>query len=437
MMYLKTVLILLVIVFATMDVFSQTPPAHALTNVKIHQTDGTMISGHLVWRNGIIEAVGNNIAIPFDAKVMDGGDSLHVYAGFIDGSATWGSPELPRRQERPARPGEPTYERAGIQPDRTASSLLDKSDRVLASVVNSGFTMAAIGLRGNMLPGSMDVFHVDGENTTNGLFKSDIGQKFQFVQSAGVYPSTLMAMMARFRQLWFDATALQEHQTLYAQHPDRYTAPKRDKVLESLYPVINKTQPLYIHVDTKDDIERIFSLQDELGFNFVLVSGKQASDVASELRRRNIAILASIDISKKPKWMTEESEEEISDELKAFRDKQKLAWEQERDNIKKLLDAGITVGYASNGFDLKDLNEKITYLTESGLTEAQINRMLTVNTASILGVSQNIGSIQRGQIASFSVRTAPFTDKDSSIKHVAVGGVIREITNNTTGRTRR
>lgn len=437
MMYLKTVLSLLVFVFASMDVFTQTPPAHALTNVKIHQSDGSILNGHLVWRNGIIEAIGNNISIPFDAKVMDGGDSLHVYAGFIDGSATWGSPEPPRRQERPSRPGEPTYERAGIQPDRTASSLIDKSDRLLASVVNSGFTMAAIGLRGNMLPGAMDVFHVDGEQTANGLFRSAIGQKFQFVQSAGVYPSTLMAMMARFRQLWFDATALQEHQTLYAQHPDRYTAPPRDKVLESLYPVINKTQPLYIHVDTKDDIERIFSLQDELGFNFVLVSGKQASEVASELRRRNIAILASIDISKKPEWMTKESEDEISDDQKAFRDKQKSSWEQERDNIKKLIDAGLTVGFASNGFDLKDLNEKIGYLTESGLSETQINRMFSVNTAAILGISQNIGSLQRGQIASFSVRTAPFTEKDSSIKKVAVAGVIREITNNTSGRTRR
>jgi hypothetical protein len=437
-MYRKTVVLLLVCAFAWLDVYSQTPPAHALTNVIIHQSDGSTINGHIVWRNGVFESVGSNVDIPFDAKRIDGGDSLHVYPGFIDGSATWGSPEPPRRQDRPARPGEPTYERAGIQPDRAPISVLDKSDRTLSSVVNSGFTMAAIGLRGNMLPGSMDIFHVDGENTPNLLFKSNLAQKFQFVQSAGVYPSTLMAMMARFRQLWYDASALQEHQKLYAEYPDRYTPPQRDRVLESLFPIINKIQPLYVHVDSKDDLERIFALQDELGFNFVLVSGKQASEVSSELRRRNIAVLASIHISKKPEWMTKESDEdEISDELKGFREKQKLAWEQERDNIKNLIDAGLTVGFAGNGFDLKDFNEKIGYLTESGLTEAQITRMLTLNTASVLGIDRNVGSIQKGQIASFSIRTAPYTDKNSVIRHVSVGGVIREITNNTPGRTRR
>lgn len=454
-MYRKTVLLLLVLAFAYLDVQSQTPPAHALTNVIIHQSDGSQINGHIVWRNGVFEAVGSNVTIPFDAKRIDGGDSLHVYPGFIDGSAIWGSPEPPRRQDRPARPGEPTYERAGIQPDRAPASILVETDKVLETVVNSGFTMAALGPRGNMLPGSMDVFHIDGSKTPEGLFKSNISQKFQFVQSAGVYPSTLMAMMARFRQLWYDATALQEHQKLYAEFPDRYSPPQRDRVLEALFPVINNSQPLYVHVDTKDDIERIFALQDELGFNFVLVSGKQAHEVAAELKRRNVAVLASIDISKKPEWMTQDKEKEESaaesdgdaetksgkedtdSDVLAFREKQKAAWEKERDNIKLLLEANLTVGYASNGFDLKDLTEKLGYLVESGLTEQQITRMLTLNTATILGVAQNVGSIQRGKIASFAVRTAPYTEKDSSIKHVAVGGVIREITNTTPGRTRR
>src|SRR5690606_20998953 len=108
------------------------------------------------------------------------------------------------------------------------------------------------------------------------------------------------------------------------------------------------------------------ALQDELGFNFVLVSGKQASEASDELKRRNIPVLASIDITKKPEWMTKESDEEISEDLQAFRARQKMSWEEERDNLKNLIDSGVKVGFASSGLKIADLGDKIAYLLESG-----------------------------------------------------------------------
>lgn len=422
------VLSLVVVCFLVHDLHAQQAPAYAIKNVIIHSDDQDPYSGHIVWRNGTITSMGRDISIPFDAKITDGGDSLHVYPGFIDGSSTFGTPEPPRRQERPPRPGEPTYERAGIQPDRSPSDLLDASDKTLITLFNNGFTVGAVGLKGNMLPGSVDVYVIDRERTDRYLVKSGIAQKYQFTGAQGVYPSTLMAIMAKTRQLWYEAEALNNHIRLFNSNPSGYDTPNRDLVLEALIPVIRKEQPLFVHVDSKDDILRVFSLQDELGFNLVLVSAKEAYQLVDEIKRRNISVLASISLSDKPDQDTKNgTDSELSDEEVKFRSTQMLAWERERDNIKVLVDAGIRVGFSLNDLDPSKFVEKIRQISESGLNDNQILGLLTTNTAQILGINGNFGALKPGYHANMNVYSGPLTHSDSTLLFVSNGNELKEI----------
>ena len=68
--------------------------------------------------------------------------------------------------------------------------------------------------------------------------------------------------------------------------------PEQNDVLEALFPLVNNDYPLFFEVDTKEEIERLFRLQDEFGFEVVLVSAKEASALSEELKARNIAVLA-------------------------------------------------------------------------------------------------------------------------------------------------
>ena len=415
------------------NVQAQQAPAYALKNVIIHDGLVQPYNGHIVWRNGMIESIGKSIQIPFDAYATDGCDTLHVYSSIIDGSATWGSPELPVRQERPPHPGKPEYERAGIQPDRIPSNHMNSDDKSFLAAYNAGIGVAALGLNGRMLPGSLDIYTIDATQTKENLFKSDIGQRYQFTGAAGVYPSTLMAIIAKTRQLWYDAVALKEHQKLYNSNPNAYETPKRDLVLESLFPILDKEKPFFAHFDTRDDIQRLLKLQDELGFNLVLVSGKEAYTMAQELKNRQITVLASVEISKKPEWVDKIQKSDslktdsLSTEELAFREKQESAWHKERDNIKYLLDQGVQVGFASNGMNLKELKEKLNYLTESGLSESQINALLTVNTAKILGIDRSFGRLAPGYVSTISVYSKEFTDPESKLLHITNGGPLDEI----------
>ena len=443
-------LALLFLGFSWQAAQAQTTPAHALKNVTIHNADGSVTeSATIVWRNGVIEAVGTNVSIPFDAYEIDGGDSLHVYPGFIDGYSTWGSPDQPRNLPQLDNPGDPPYHRAGIQPERKPSVLLTE-DKAFESGMKAGFTSAALYPNGYMLPGQVEVFYLAPDLENIGLLKESLALAGSFDEAPGgwgngAYPSTMMGVMAQFRQLMFDATALQQHMKYYAQNPEM-PAPKRNQVLEALFPLVNKTTPLYFEVDTKEHIERLLKLQDEFGFKAVIVSGREAYAKSAELKRRNIPVLASIDFTDAPDWYADmkkaedadkgeegdsEEMEEISDEEQAYRDKRIEAWKAEVTNIKKLMDAGVSVGYASAGLELKDLSKKLEILLdEGGLSEADVVNLMSLNTAAILGLGNTLGSLSSGMNASFTVYDKAMTEEKAKALHSISNGTIYEFEGN-------
>ena len=429
---------LVIFIFVGDSLSAQEVPAQAISNITIHNADGSVTeSSTIVWRNGIIETIGTNVTIPFDAFVTDAKNEMHLYPGFIDGFSTWGSPKPPSNLERLPNPGTPSYTRAGVQPERVPSQHLEES-KMFKDAMSNGFTTAALGLEGNMLSGHVELFNLSPKDVKKGLYGDDIGIHGSFEPSPGnrgvsAYPSTQMGVMAMFRQVMYDAEALQTHLQFQSTNPEM-PAPERDDVLEAMFPLVNKAKPLFFTVDTKEDIERLFTYQDEFGFDIVIVSGKEAYAKADELKERNIPVLASIDFTDAPKWYTAQKDTskkeemiEVSEEEQHFRDRQLKAWMAEVQNIKMLMDAGVTVGYASSGMDLKDIPKKVeVLLDEGGLSEADLVKLMTSNTAGILGVNTSFGSIQSGKNASFTVFDKPFTEDKTKVVFSISNGKIYE-----------
>lgn len=422
------VLISLALLGLSTSVHGQAVPAQALTRVTVHLADGTAIpNASIVWRNGVIEAVGANVTVPFDARITNGGDSLHVYPGFIDGLATWGTPEAPRPSpsDRVERPAEPGYERAGIQPERSVQPLLKKDAAEFNLARNHGFTLAGIAPQGFMLPGQLSVFQIKGEQTTESIYRRDVAPKASLAGARGVYPGTPMGVLSRYRQLFNHATVLKARQSANEANVGR------DAVLEALYPVMEKKTPFFFVADDRQDIARILKLSDELGFRFVLVSGKDAGFHAAELAKRGVPVLASIDLAAKP-----DTSNIVNGEHSAWHARQMQEWTSHVRNIRTMLDAGVTVGYASNGLKPTDIRKNVeVLLTDGGLTEAQVVRMMTTSTATVLGVQLVAGDIRTGRLADLVVTTRPFADKTTKILYTITGGEITEIKSSTSGST--
>ena len=446
----------MIMVWIQMPLLAQEVPAHAITNVMVHMADGSVIENtNIVWRNGIIEQVGVNESIPFDAFVIDGGDSLHVYHGLIEGMATWGSPDIPRDLLRLENPGKPPYDRAGAQPDRIPAHYLNE-DKAFEDAMKSGFTLVSLGLDGQMLPGHIQPFNLSAAKLTQAHAFSDpfaLQGSFDTAPGgwgSGAYPSTQMGVMAYFRQLMYDASALQEHMMYFEKHSDM-AQPEQNDVLEALFPLVNNDYPLFFEVDTKEEIERLFRLQDEFGFDVVLVSAKEASALIEELKARNIAVLASLDVTEMPKWLEKETKEaekndkeagksadeddnkegdekeELTEEELVFRTKQKQAWEEEINNIASLVKAGIPTGFTSAGLSPKEIQQKIDLITEhTSLEKSDLIGLMTVQNANILGISNRVGTIKEGNSAHLILTDGPLFEKGTNI-HIQVSqGVIND-----------
>src|ERR1700683_288989 len=69
------------------------PGAVAIHNARIIPVSGPAIAkGTVILRNGLIEAVGADVAVPADAWVIEG-EGLTVYPGLIDALSTFGIPD--------------------------------------------------------------------------------------------------------------------------------------------------------------------------------------------------------------------------------------------------------------------------------------------------------------------------------------------------------
>lgn len=425
-------------------VSAQAVPSQAFTNVTLHFADGSSVSkATILWRNGSIEAAGVNVPIPFDAKVIDGGDSLHIYPGWIDGMTEWAMPEIPRDNARVPDPGNPTYDRAGIQPHRMPHQMVVGNSRDFTDWRKLGFTAAGVAPRGFMLPGHIDLMSIHGTEASDQgrLLVQGMGMRASLQSSPGVNPSTTMGVMARYRQLMFDAQALRANTRLFASNTNAYVAPESDPVLEALWPVMDGKMTVFFSADNPEDIRRAFRLRDEFGFKLVIVSGRNAWMMASELAQQKVSVLATLNFPAKPSFMSQTSKDSVdkrSTEHKAHNQRQEEAWKAEVANIKTLLDAGVMVGFSGVGLRSADFNARVKDLKEIGLTDQHIVQVFSTNTAKIMGHGNLLGDLKSGMIAGFGVYTHPISDSKSKLNYsVAFGDVkyypVAPVTGNTRG----
>ncbi|MEX0747491.1 MAG: amidohydrolase, partial [Rhodothermales bacterium] len=192
----------------------------AITNARIVQAPGRVIErGTVVMRNGLIVAVGSDVQIPYDAEIVKG-DSLIVYAGFVDGLSHAGVSGT-ASVERPPRlnAADPPADYAGLQPQRSARELLNPSDTLASQLRKLGFTTAHVVPRGRMLPGGGSIILLAGDAPEEMVLRPDVSQFMQFESGTGVYPNTQMGIMAQLRQLLREAKRRERIQTLYAENP--------------------------------------------------------------------------------------------------------------------------------------------------------------------------------------------------------------------------
>ncbi len=426
---------LTLLLFAAAGLVTADPPSRvAIRDARVYTVSGPVLEKATVLiKDGLIDAVGENIPIPAGVTVIDG-TGLNVYPGLIDALSTWGIAELaalatPAGGGRggaqpapttpaPATTATPPPARARGPEDRPntftwvkAADLVKPSDRRIETARSAGFTTAVTFPRQGILAGHGAVINLAGENGGDMVVDPSAGL-YTTLTTGGFasFPGSLMGAMAYLRQIWIDAAYYKAAKEAYAKDPVAIARPSYDRALEGLL----ETHRLLIPATSRVQIDRMLRFGAEFKTPFVLYGGHEAFRSADDLKKARVPVILNV---KWPAKARESDPEEIPS----------LRTLQLRDKAPTtpavLAAAGVPFAISSEGLDTpKEILKALKKSIDVGLKPADAIRALTLSAAEIYGVASRLGSIDKGKIANLTVVKGDLFDEKSKVEMVFIDG---------------
>ncbi len=406
--------------------FGQTPAVYAIKDARIVTVTGpTIPKGTVVFRDGIITAVGENVSIPPDARVIDG-SGLTVYPGLFDTQTDIGLPTAPpavgarpgalAAPSAPAQPQPPPLPHT--QPEWLAARHLQIGGQRFENVRGAGITNVLIIPSRGIFIGQSAVINTAGDTPQRAVVKSPVAVHIGFTPVGGglggQFPGSLMGVFAHIRQTLLDAQRYGQHWELYRRDPRGLPRPEYNDSLEALQPVLRGEQPVIFHVTSESEIRRAIHLAEEFHLKFILsgaIEGYKAVDI---LREKRVPLLVSVNFPERPR----DADPEADEPLRILR----LRAEAPQ-NPARLYQAGVKFAFHSGGLsNARDYIRNVARAIRAGLPENVAVWALTIHAAEILGVAEQLGSIEVGKIANLVVTDGNLFDERTRITHLFIDG---------------
>jgi imidazolonepropionase-like amidohydrolase len=426
---MKKVFLLFLVLLSLAKIQAQDAGSIAITNAKIITVSGSTIeNGTVVIRNGLIEAVGENIKVPADSILIDG-KNLTVYPGFFDTNTSIGIPATPRPTPSPqaliqqASQQQQSSSRypSGLRPEIDVIEQLKADESLFETQRNNGITTVVTVLRDGIFNGQSAVINLAGSNVAEMIIKAPFAQHITFrTLSGGIYPTSLLGTFSAIRQMFLDAKRLKEWKALYESNPSGMQRPESDRSLEALFPAIEGKMPVVFYANTEREIIRALDLAKELNLKAIIAGGHEAWKVTERLKAQDVPVLLSLNFPKRTAAASEEADPESLETLRFRAETLKCAGRLEK--------AGVRFAFQSGGIqNYSDIWTNLNKAIENGLSKEAAIKSLTITAAQILGVDNRLGSIEKGKIANLVISKGDLFSKERNITHVIIDGKLFEI----------
>ena len=281
-----------------------------LSGARIVTAPGRVIEkGSILIRDGLIEAVGESLPVPFDAEVFDV-TGLIVYAGFIDAGAALGLGEV-KHPQGPAE-GAPVdlagrsiastrvANRKGTFPDLQASTYLKLDRKGGEAHRKAGFTSVLVTPTSQLISGQSVLVNLTGAPRRDAIIARPVAMHASFRGPRGGYPGSLMGVIAHLRQTFLDAQHHRQLKDHYSENTVGSRRPPFDPALDALVPVLDRVLPLAFRADSAHAIGRVLRLAREFDLSIIIDGGGEAWKMADVLLERHVPVLLHLSIDKEP-----------------------------------------------------------------------------------------------------------------------------------------
>lgn len=369
-------------------------------------------AGTVVFADGKITEVGKGVTAPKGARVIDG-NGLTVVPGFINAGTDVGLTEI--EEEQITHDGDEATN--PVTPQMRVLDGFNPGSQYIPVIRMNGVTSVLTEPGdGNVFSGQSAVFRLDGWTTPDMLVKSPVALHINMGEppkarygERKTQPSTRMGIAATIRETFVKA---QQYRDKWADYEKKLqttkdpskkpSRPDKDLKMEALLPVLAKQIPVVVRAQRMDDILTAIRLSEEFGFRMILSGGTDAYRVASTLAAKQIPVLLG-PITTQP--------DSIEDQGAIY------------ENAALLHKAGVKIAIRTGGHEMaRNVAFEAGLAVRYGLPHDAAIEAITSEASRVLGVAEEIGSIEKGKSADLAIFEGDPLEPRSLVKRVFIAG---------------
>jgi len=398
-----------VLLFFLLTIFAQAQETILIKNGTIVPVVGNPIqNGSLLIQKGKIVKIGTDIKAPSDAKIIDV-KGMYVYPGIVAPLTTVGVTGYPGA-------GSDTDEIGVSTPHMDPFDAINPEDECIEVTRIDGVTtvLTASGSR-SVINGKAVIMNLEGDLAEDLVIKRYAAQIFNIgAKTQGKYPSTLMGVNSLIRDKLNQARFYAEKKKKSIEQAGEKKNEKReepfklDLEMEALIPVINKEVPVLFITSDEVTIRNALQIIKEYNLKGIIHARAGILKFVDQLVARKIPVIWAGTTTIPQRWEHFDLNYHTASVFAA----------------KEVLFAFNESGRGPGSRNVRRQPVPASLSVAYGLSEEEAIKALTINPAKILGIDDQVGSLEKGKTANMIICSKSLIQLSSKIHTVIINGKV-------------